>query len=74
MELAPWHWIVVAVIAVLLFGGKKLPELGKGLGEGWRGFKDGLSGTSQDAAKTPPANPVETTHAVTPKPDETIKS
>ena len=73
MELAPWHWIVVAVIAILLFGGKKLPELGKGLGEGWRGFKDGLSGNSQDA-KTTPANPVETTHAVTPKPDETIKS
>jgi sec-independent protein translocase protein TatA len=72
MELAPWHWVVVGVIAILLFGGKKLPELGKGLGEGWRGFKDGLSGTSQD--KTTPANPAESAHAVTPKPDETPKS
>ncbi|HXB62778.1 MAG TPA: twin-arginine translocase TatA/TatE family subunit [Acidobacteriaceae bacterium] len=74
MEFQPWHILVVLVIAVLLFGGKKLPELGKGLGEGWRGFKDGLSGTSDTTAKTPPANPVETTHAVTPKPDETQKS
>ena len=40
----PWHLAILAVIAVLLFGGKKLPELGKGLGEGWRGFKEGISG------------------------------
>jgi len=68
MEFQPWHIIVVLVVALLLFGGKKLPELGKGLGEGWRGFKDGLSGNSSDAAK--PADP--TTPA--PKPDETKKS
>jgi sec-independent protein translocase protein TatA len=36
---------------VLLFGGKKLPELGKGLGEGFRSFKDGLKGIdSEDEA------------------------
>ncbi len=74
MVFQPWHILVVLVIALLLFGGKKLPELGKGLGEGWKGFKDGLSGASQDATKTTPANPTETTHAVTPKPDETSKS
>jgi sec-independent protein translocase protein TatA len=31
--LQPWHLLIIAVIVVLLFGGKKLPELGKGLGE-----------------------------------------
>ena len=30
----PWHIVVIVGLAILLFGGKKLPELGKGLGEG----------------------------------------
>ncbi|HEX9201042.1 MAG TPA: twin-arginine translocase TatA/TatE family subunit [Acidobacteriaceae bacterium] len=44
----PWHIIIVAGLAVLLFGGKKLPELGKGLGEGLRGFKEGMKGIGDD--------------------------
>lgn len=38
----PMHLLVIFVIAVLVFGPKKLPELGKGLGEGIRGFRDAL--------------------------------
>ena len=34
----PTHLIVIAVVVLVLFGGKKLPELGKGLGEGYKGF------------------------------------
>jgi sec-independent protein translocase protein TatA len=67
----PWHLIIVAVIAVLLFGGRKLPELGKGLGEGLRGFKEGMKGITDEtkaAVKTE-----ESAHAVTPKPDEATK-
>ena len=41
----PWHLIILAGLAILLFGGKKLPELGKGLGEGLRGFKAAMSPT-----------------------------
>ncbi len=41
-ELSIWHWLFVIAIALLLFGPKKLPELGKGLAEGIRGFKEGL--------------------------------
>ena len=37
--LQPMHLLVILGIAVLVFGPKKLPELGKGLGEGIRGFK-----------------------------------
>jgi sec-independent protein translocase protein TatA len=59
----PTHLIVLAVVAVVLFGGKKLPELGKGLGEGLRGFKEGMKGIGSDDA-TKPAEP---THVVTPK-------
>jgi sec-independent protein translocase protein TatA len=44
------HLIFLGILAVLLFGGKKLPELGKGLGEGLRGFKDGMKGISDDDA------------------------
>jgi sec-independent protein translocase protein TatA len=70
MELfQPWHLIIVAVLAIVLFGGRKLPELGKGLGEGLKGFKDGLKGISgDDAAATKPG---ETAHTVTPKAEET---
>ncbi|ACO32368.1 MULTISPECIES: twin-arginine translocase TatA/TatE family subunit [Acidobacterium] len=46
----PTHLIIVLVIALLIFGPRKLPELGKGLGEGLRGFKDGIKG-QPDAAK-----------------------
>ena len=44
----PSHLLIVAVIAFVLFGGKKLPELGKGLGEGLRGLKDGIKGLTDD--------------------------
>jgi sec-independent protein translocase protein TatA len=38
----PMHLLVIAFIALLVFGPKKLPELGKGLGEGIRSFRDSL--------------------------------
>jgi sec-independent protein translocase protein TatA len=47
----PTHLIVLAVIVLVLFGGKKLPELGKGLGEGLRGFKDGMKGVTDEVNK-----------------------
>jgi len=53
--LQPWHLIVLGVVAFLLFGAKRLPELGKGLGEGLKGFKEGIKGV---ADPTPPAPPV----------------
>ena len=48
----PTHLLLVLVVALLLFGPRKLPELGKGLGEGIRGFKDGIKGIgSEDSSK-----------------------
>ena len=38
----PMHLLVIVGIALLLFGPKKLPELGKGLGEGIRGFREAM--------------------------------
>jgi len=40
--------IVIALVAVLLFGGKKVGDLGKGLGEGIRNFKDALKGGEEE--------------------------
>ena len=37
-----WEWIVIALVVLLLFGGKKIPELMKGLGKGVKSFKQGL--------------------------------
>jgi sec-independent protein translocase protein TatA len=40
----PMHLLVIVFIALLVFGPKKLPELGKGLGEGLRSFKESMNG------------------------------
>jgi sec-independent protein translocase protein TatA len=59
----PTHLLVIAVVLLVLFGAKRLPELGKGLGEGLKGFKEGLKtgsdqpappATQQSASVTPP--------------------
>lgn len=38
-----WEWIIIALVILLLFGGKKIPELMRGVGKGIRGFKEGLN-------------------------------
>ena len=52
----PMHLIVILFIALLVFGPRKLPELGKGLGEGIRSFKDAMRENSEppEPAKTEP--------------------
>jgi len=42
--LRPQHLLVILVVAVFVFGGKKLPELGKGLGEGIKQFRNSIKG------------------------------
>jgi sec-independent protein translocase protein TatA len=50
--LQPRHLLVILAVALLMFGPKKLPELGKGLAEGIRGFKDALKAVNPvDSAK-----------------------
>ena len=50
----PMHLLVIFAIALLIFGPKKLPELGKGIGEGIRALKSGMKEGSDDP-KTPPS-------------------
>jgi sec-independent protein translocase protein TatA len=51
------HMLVVFGIALLVFGPKKLPELGKGLGESIRGFKSAMSAKNKDEEKPPSGKP-----------------
>jgi sec-independent protein translocase protein TatA len=49
-----WHWLIVLLIVVLVFGTKKLKNIGSDLGSAVKGFKDGLKdgGAAADAAPT----------------------
>lgn len=60
MELSPIHWLVVLAIIVILFGGKRIPEVMRGMGEGIRSFKEGMRGDGSGSApqattQVPPA-------------------
>jgi len=46
----PMHLLVIFGIALLVFGPKKLPELGKGIGEGIRGFKSAMAMKGQETS------------------------
>jgi sec-independent protein translocase protein TatA len=47
--LQPTHLILILGITLLIFGPRKLPELGQGLGKGIRGFRDALRGIREDS-------------------------
>jgi sec-independent protein translocase protein TatA len=49
----PMHLLIIAGLALLILGPKKLPELGKGMGEGIRGFKAAMQGKDETAALPP---------------------
>lgn len=56
-----WHWVIVLIIVMLVFGTKKLRNIGSDLGGAVKGFKDGIKEGSADAA----AKPTEPTQQVT---------
>lgn len=43
-----WEWIIIALVILLLFGGKKIPELMRGLGKGVKSFKQGMKEIEDD--------------------------
>ncbi len=47
----PWQLILILLVILILFGASKLPEVGKGLGEGIRNFKKALSGEEEQEKK-----------------------
>ncbi len=57
--LSPWHIAIFAIVVLVVFGPKRLPEMGRSLGKGMREFKDSISGQS-----TPAADPAAATSAL----------
>ena len=45
------EWIIIALVILLLFGGKKIPELMRGLGKGVKSFKDGVDEANEEVNK-----------------------
>jgi sec-independent protein translocase protein TatA len=60
-----WHWLIVLLVVVVIFGTKKLRNIGSDLGSAVKGFKDGVKGGTEGepeaAAPTPPAQQVTAT-------------
>ena len=53
-----WHWLIVLLVVVVIFGTKKLRNIGSDLGGAVRGFKEGMKGADEaasESAATPPA-------------------
>lgn len=48
LAIGMWEWVIIALVVLLLFGGKKIPELMKGLGKGVKSFKDGVNGVEDE--------------------------
>jgi sec-independent protein translocase protein TatA len=56
-----WHWLIVLLVVVVIFGTKKLRNIGSDLGGAVKGFKDGMKSASEeggDAAAVPPSQQV----------------
>lgn len=62
--------ILLLLLALLLFGAKRLPEIGRSLGSGMREFKDSVSGKSHDQPELPTTTPEQTT--ASPRERETV--
>lgn len=72
--LSPWELLILVLVVLLVFGPKRLPEMGRGLGRGMREFKDSITGKDEKAAiaqqhaaapaapPAPPAAPPAETH------------
>ena len=63
-NIGPWEIILLLLLALLLFGAKRLPEIGRSLGSGMREFKDSVTGSNKSDDTTPElpvAGPSETT-------------
>jgi sec-independent protein translocase protein TatA len=54
-EFSPIHWLIVIAIIVILFGGRRIPEVMRGMGEGIRSFKEGMRGGDGSSTAAPPS-------------------
>jgi sec-independent protein translocase protein TatA len=67
--IGPWEIAILLVIVLLVFGPKRLPEMGRSLGKGMREFKDSITGKDDELPAELPATTDETVSASSTKPD-----
>lgn len=48
LMIGTWEYVIIALVILLLFGGKKIPELMKGLGKGVKSFKEGMNSVEKE--------------------------
>ena len=58
-----WHWLIVLLVVVVIFGTKKLRNIGSDLGGAVRGFKEGMKGANESEAEAPAAPAAQVTAA-----------
>jgi sec-independent protein translocase protein TatA len=68
MELSPMHLLIILLIVLVLFGGRKLPELMRGMGTGIREFKEGMREQPSQTPTNPPASTPTNAPAAAPTP------
>jgi sec-independent protein translocase protein TatA len=82
-NIGPWEIILLLLLALLLFGAKRLPEIGRSMGKGMREFKDSVSGKDDDDDEPihrqleahqvePPIGTQDTTAAAAPREHDTV--
>jgi len=59
--LSIWHWLIVLLVVVLIFGTKKLRNIGQDLGGAVKGFKEGMKGADDESAAAPAEPPAQVT-------------
>lgn len=74
-----WHWLIVLVIVMLVFGTKKLRNMGSDLGGAVKGFKDGMkegaaAGNADQTAAAAPAEPGKVGQTIDVKPEEKTRA
>ncbi len=65
--LSIWHWLIVLLVVVLIFGTKKLTNIGKDLGGAVKGFKDGMKTDADGNPVTPSGNEPASTQQIPPR-------
>ena len=69
---SPTHIILILLLALLLFGAKRLPEIGRSLGTGMREFKDSVTGKPDETPELPPSTSEPAVQASSPREHDTV--
>lgn len=72
--LQPWHWIILLLVVVLLFGSKRLPDAARSLGKSMRIFKSEVKELQADNKADAPVTPQQPPTAVAPEPPTQVRS